>query len=349
MALRLYFRNLYGNQETKARLGKAIDEGTVPHAFLIGGPEGSGKRTLAREIAAALNCEGYADSLPCCNCNNCRRIYESNFPDIKILKKPEDKATLGVDRIKDFREDMFLSSTESEHKIYVIEDAHTMTPEAQNALLKVLEEPPRGVFIILLAAECDKILTTIKSRTQYIAMSRFTTDELSELVTRKSSDAKEERRLNPRKFAETLLSADGRLGTALLLFDKKLSEKNAEERDEVMEIVTALQPRHSFSDLYKALSSLPKKRRELMISIENVITAIRDLVLSERGADSELLFFTSREECVKIASDIGIKRLLCAEEALLEAHELVSKNAAIGGVISALLPKLKCGNTPSRI
>lgn len=142
-AVKNYFPRLIGNEETKNRIGKAIESGRLPHAFLIGGPSGSGKSTLAIEIAAAMNCKGEGDSLPCARCESCRRIYEGIYPDVKILSKAKDRATLGVEAIKDFREDMFLSSTESEHKIYIIDDAECMTPEAQNALLKVLEEPPR--------------------------------------------------------------------------------------------------------------------------------------------------------------------------------------------------------------
>ena len=164
--MRIYFPRLIGNGETKERLGRAIESGTLPHAFLIGGPSGSGKSTLAIEIAAALNC----------------------FPDVKVLAKKKDKATLGVEAVKDFREDMFLSSTESENKIYIIDDAESMTPEAQNSLLKVLEEPPKSVNIILLAKECDRILTTIKSRTQYIPMSRFDEGELAEQLLKDSAE-----------------------------------------------------------------------------------------------------------------------------------------------------------------
>ena len=135
--MRRYFPRLYGNKKTKERIGSAIDNKTLPHAFLVIGESGSGKTTLATEIAAALNCERRGDAssaLPCGECNCCRRIYDGNFPDLKVLSKQKDRATIGVDAIKDFREDMFLSSTESEYKIYVIDDAECMTTEAQNAL-----------------------------------------------------------------------------------------------------------------------------------------------------------------------------------------------------------------------
>ncbi|MBP3583499.1 MAG: DNA polymerase III subunit [Clostridia bacterium] len=336
-----YFTRLLGNEEIKARLGKAIERGTLPHAFLIGGPSGSGKRTLAREICAALNCKGEGASLPCGGCSSCRRIYDGNFPDIKILKKPEDRATIGVDHVKSFREDMFLSSTESEYKIYLIEDAHTMTPEAQNALLKVLEEPPVGVYIFLLADECDKILTTIKSRSQYIAMTRFTVAELSEILKRKSSDAATMSRLDPNKFSSLIIAADGRVGRALSLFDKRLSEKSAEERADVMAFISSLQPRKSFVDIYEALSQFPEKRQELALSLESVTNAIRDMVIFLSGGKTEPTFFTSSEECGTLAREIGMKRLISVYDALLSALELLSKNAGVQNVRASLASALK--------
>ena len=121
-----YFPNLFGNERTKERLGAAIDSNTLPHAFLISGPDGSGKRTLANEICAALNCEKKGDpsaTLPCNRCNTCRRIAEGKFTDIKVLARAKEKMTVGVEEVRLFRADMFLSSTESPYKLYVIEDA----------------------------------------------------------------------------------------------------------------------------------------------------------------------------------------------------------------------------------
>ena len=150
--MRSYFTDILGNEDAKSRLFKAITRGTLPHAHIIVGPVGSGKKTMAKAIAAAVNCaniDSDEHSLPCGVCNNCRRIKEDIFPDIKFLGKSNGKATIGVEDTREFREDMFLSATEAAHKFYVIENAESLTSAAQNALLKVLEEPPKNVHIIL--------------------------------------------------------------------------------------------------------------------------------------------------------------------------------------------------------
>lgn len=341
--VRIYFPRLIGNEETKERLGRAIESGTLPHAFLIGGPSGSGKSTLATEIAASLNCEmKHSDyALPCGKCNSCRRIYEGNFPDVKLLAKKKDKATLGVEAVKDFREDMFLSSTESESKIYIIDDAECMTPEAQNALLKVLEEPPRSVSIILLAKECDRILTTIKSRAQYIAMSRFDDGELEKQLLNESPEARAMRATDPTRFMGLIMSADGRLGLAKNLLSKRMSEENEEERGEITRLLRAIGQKASYAEIYSAMSHFPTKRAELLVTLERLMNALRDLTIIKYDRHAKTVFFPSSEEAVKQCGDIGIKRLIALYDAVNEAHELCVRNANVQNLMASLTSKTR--------
>ena len=342
--MRTYFPRLLGNEETKTRVGRAIESGTVPHAFLIGGPSGSGKTTLATEMAAAINCELKNDkgaSLPCGRCDSCRRIYDGNYPDVKILAKKKDKATLGVEAVKDFREDMFLSSTESEHKIYFIDDAECMTTEAQNALLKVLEEPPKSVTIILLAKECDRILTTIKSRAQYIAMARFEDKELAERLLAESSEARAINSLDPSRFMSLIMSADGRLGLAKSLLSKKMSESNEEERGDIIALIRATSQKASYAEIYSALSRFPIKRAELNLSLERLMSALRDLLVIKYHREARTVFFPSADEAERLCGDISEKKLVRLYDAVKEALELSSRNANIPNLLASLCSKLK--------
>jgi DNA polymerase-3 subunit delta' len=321
------------------RIGKAIENKTLPHAFLINGPLGSGKSTLATEIAAAVNCAG-GNTLPCGVCNNCRRIYSGNFPDVKILAKKKDKATLGVEAVKDFREDMFLSSTESEHKIYIIDDAECMTVEAQNALLKVLEEPPKSVIIILLANECDRILTTIKSRAQSVAMQRFDTDELKKYLSENAEAARLMAKTPPMALEGILLSSDGRIGRALSLLSEKEAKENAEDRLIIEKVITALRPNAPYSELYAAISALPTARVDFIASLESLVSAIRDVVLVKFDKSAPLLFYADRGEVQRIAETANIKRLLTIYETIQGALEDASKNVSTAVISSNLCAKI---------
>ncbi len=345
-AVRDYFPKLLGNDSVKARIGRAVEEGHAPHAFLIGGPSGSGKNVLATEIAAALNCGRITDrgaSLPCGTCDNCRRIYEGNFTDVKILEKPKDKATLGVELVKDFREDMFLSATESSFKIYIIDDAETMTKESQNALLKILEEPPEGVFILLLARESDRILTTIKSRTQYIAMSRFSEEEIRKFLLERSDSARLLSLTDKEKFEGALMSADGRLGLALRLVDAKEASENEEKRKRTLGVIESVSGRGGFSDIYLSVKALPEKRTELMPMLEEINNACRDLIVLKQDKDAPLIFFSNREEALKYSEECGIKRLLSLSDALCEAVEFCQKNGNVSNILTNLTARIKAG------
>ena len=222
--MRKRFTKLFGNEDTKLRLCDAVVNSTLPHALLICGPRGSGKRTLATEIVAAANCLMKNDSaspIPCKVCANCKRIYSSSFPDVTFLERDGGKATIGVEELRDFRENMFLSASEAAYKFYVIEDADTMTSAAQNALLKVLEEPPKFVHIILLAESADKLLSTVKSRTQYVQMELFGQRELEDYVTELSSSARSLSQIAPDKLLAILLASGGVIGKAIEMMESE--------------------------------------------------------------------------------------------------------------------------------
>lgn len=342
--MRRYFTDLYGNNEIKERIGLAIENKTLPHAIMISGQEGSGKHTLVREIASALNCTGrdsLSAPLPCHRCNNCRRISENNFVDLKYLSKSADKATVGVGEVRLFREDMFLSSTESDYKIYVIEDGEALTPEAQNALLKVLEEPPLGVIIIMLVKEGDKILTTVKSRMQYFAMSRFTEDEIDKYFTETDSRVLYVKRESYEKYRGVLLTSDGRIGEAQRLFEDKSLKAIAEEREKVEAIIKSLCGRSTFSSLHNAISALPQKRAELLPMLEKLINATRDLIAARLSENYTPLFFASKEYATKTSREIGQKKLIRFYDELLYCHDACSKNGNVGLILSTLTAKLK--------
>ncbi len=338
------FSRLHGNGAVKKRLSDAISEGTLPHAFLIIGPDGSGKKTLAGELAAALNCERRRDGaypLPCHSCNTCRRIAEGSFTDIHFLRRAADKATVGVEELKLFKEDMFLSATESDFKVYIIEEADRLTVNAQNAMLTVLEEPPPNVIILLLARSGDSILTTVKSRAQSIFMQRFTPSELREYLTAQSDRARAARDSSPESFEGVLMSADGRIGKALSLISPKEADRNSEDRAVTAAIVDALRLGVPYSELYAALCRLPSGRQELLFALEALLTAIRDIILIKRADDSPLLFYTDRERARETASGVSGARLLGIYGMITDAIEDVTRNVGTQAITASLGAKIK--------
>ncbi len=342
--MRTYFPTIFGNDFHKNRIASAIAEGRLPHALLIDGPRGSGKMTFATEIASALNCECVSDAtrpLPCGRCNSCRRIHDGSFTDVKILKRTDGKATIGVNQIKDFRADMYLSATESAHKVYIIDEAEKMTPEAQNALLIILEEPPKNVVIILLASGTDSILTTIKSRTQYVAMSRFTADELATHLERISAEARSLAFRDAEAYRSLLVSADGRIGKATELLNPKAREENEETRSEILAVVKALGKRTPYTELCSAITSLPQKRVEFAASLEVLISALGDLISAKRSDGFAPVFFTDCGAAKDACRDVPIARLIKIYDIVVHTYRECEKNANVTLAAANMASRIK--------
>ena len=151
---------LIGNFRICSMLSAMIKCNKIPHAILIEGEEGLGKKTLATYIAKACLCD--AGEKPCLKCKTCHLIDVGSHPDFQIVSP--DGAVIKVEQIRELRAEAFLTPMAAEGRVFVIDFAHTMNDSAQNALLKVLEEPPKGVTFILLAKSASMLLETIRSR-----------------------------------------------------------------------------------------------------------------------------------------------------------------------------------------
>ena len=340
------FTKVLGNLEAKLRLSDSVMQNTLPHALLIVGPTGSGKHTLATEIAAAANCINRGvkiagTKLPCGACSNCKRIYTKNFPDVSILGRANGKATIGVEELRDFREDMFLSATEAQYKFYIIEDADLMTPAAQNALLKVLEEPPSLVHIILLATEADKILSTIKSRTQYAQTEIFEYDTLRSHVLALSEKAVTLGRTDSEKLGAILKSSSGIIGKALNMLDDGQTDAIEARRECVKGFISALAKKSPFSTLYSATQALPQKREELRGTLEDIRSALRDLILSHYSEHTAPIFFLSEQELNDALGSIGHKRLTEVYDIISSAIEDIDKNVVVSTLLTDLAVRIK--------
>lgn len=339
------FAGLYGNDGAKRRFAAAIKSNTLPHAFLIDGPSGSGKKTLAYEISAALNCENRDSDVspfPCRRCNTCRRIFGGSYTDVKVLRKSGDRATIGVDTVKDFKNDMFLTASESDFKIYIIEDAHLLTPQAQNALLTVMEEPPPRVIIFLLSSSSDKILTTVKSRAQYVAMQKFTRGEIEAYLKSTVPDAVSPLRITRERLSAVLTRADGCIGRAKALLDPESAQDAEEKHASVMKFIASLDAKAQFKDVYAALSELPTQRAELISAIEEITVALSDMIkVKHDRSGAPTLFFESAADAEAAARSLSRQRLLKIYGAVNEAHEYLTQNAMTASVISSLAAKIK--------
>lgn len=160
---------LLHQREPHALLAALWGGGRFPHALLIEGTPGSGKRTLAGMAAAMLLCRGEGD-LPCGVCLSCRKLKSGNHPDLTVVEGDGKTKSIGVERIRALRADAYVSPHESARRVFLLPQAHTLTSQAQNALLKLIEEPPAPDYFILTAPARGGLLETIRSRVTTIPM-----------------------------------------------------------------------------------------------------------------------------------------------------------------------------------
>ena len=153
------FETLLGNDRLKKNLAESLARGHISHFYLISGPAGSGKHTLADLLAEAILCE--SGRKPCGSCVHCRKMRSGNHPDFITVEDPEHK-NVAVKIVRQIREDMFVRPNEAAYKIYLF--PQELGIEGQNALLKILEEPPAYGVFILLTDNPDKLLPTVRSR-----------------------------------------------------------------------------------------------------------------------------------------------------------------------------------------
>lgn len=169
------FAEIAGQEHVVQTLANAVSSGMISHAYLFSGPRGSGKTTIARLLAKTLNCENRKGSEPCNECSSCNEINEARAIDLIEVDAASNR---GIDEIRELRDGIRFAPTKSKYKVFIIDEAHQLSKDAANALLKTLEEPPSHAIFILATTEIHKMIPTILSRCQRFDFRKLTLPEI---------------------------------------------------------------------------------------------------------------------------------------------------------------------------
>ena len=246
------FETLLGNERLKENLRSSINRGRISHFYLISGPVGSGKHTLARLLAAAILCR--SGEKPCGTCPACRKVLGAGHPDFITIDDPEKK-TVPVDLVRQARSDIFVRPNEADHKIYLFPRGQDMAEPSQNALLKILEEPPAYGVFLLLTENPEKLLPTVRSRCTELSLMALPDGLLRQTLQQQF----------PQADSDTLQAAitrsGGFLGQAL-----KLMEEGMELPSQTAAFLSAYANRDSYG-LLQVLVPMEKLSREQLIAL----------------------------------------------------------------------------------
>lgn len=320
------FDALVGQKAVKTTLKNALASGKIAHAYLFSGPRGTGKTSMARILAKALNCEQGPTAEPCGQCGNCQRIVQGTSLDVIEI---DAASNTSVDNIRDLREQVAFTPAESRYKVYIIDEVHMLSTGAFNALLKTLEEPPAHAVFILATTDPQKVPATIQSRCQRFEFRRVTVDEIAEHLAMVAAGSGIEADADALRLIA--IQAEGGMRDALSLLDqcgvmaKRVTVATVREvlgivgREALHELTEAI-GRRQLPQALATLNLLLEQGKDVKQVLTELIEYLRALVLYLAVPDYEEIYLTDTKEALaELAPLFGRDRLLAAEERLHSA------------------------------
>ena len=301
-----YFPAIRQNNNLRKRLVDEIVEGRFPHAYIIAGDVGSGKKTLALNIAAALACNDKS-SIPCGTCDTCQKILNKFSPDVLFIKKDSDKKEFTVNLIREIKENLFIAPNELDKRVYIIEDAETMNLNAQNAFLKMLEEPPSYVVFLLLCSNTENLLDTIKSRAPILYTEHISNEEIKDFLINHSAGAKEIAQASPQKLDTIIQTANGSIGRALSICEN--SDKHIETRT-LVESFLSKWTSPSLSELDLFCDTITPDSEAVVAFLDTLSLALRDIAIAKYDEECIFLFFNCYQDAENFISRITAAKAL---------------------------------------
>ena len=324
------FNKIIGHEEIISRLRNAIEMDRVGHAYIIAGQEGSGRSTVAYSFAKALQCES-GQSQSCNSCKSCKQAESGNHPDIIYITHDKPN-TISVEEIRtQLVDSMQVKPYSSKYKIYIIKDAEKMTEEAQNALLKTVEEPPEYGIVIIITSDQEKLLQTIRSRCITLATKPVKEKDIHDYLV-------ENYGIDEKRAGFAIEYSEGNLGKAILLATN-------EEYEQLIKSVIDLETNifdmdmEDISDVIQHASSF---RMNINDYLDLMMMWYRDiLVLKVTGNPDKILF---KEQYLTIRDQsnyLSFNELEAKQKAINSAKERINANANLADIMRLLILTLK--------
>lgn len=326
----LNFSDFREQGEQIRSLREQLDNKKLIHAMMITGEKGTGKKTLAFLIAAALLCKGEAQR-PCLICEDCRSVANLDHPDLTVIRKglpiaaevKKDRATIPVEDIREMIRRTGQHTLSGGARVVLILDAEKMTPQAQNCLLKTLEEPPENTYFILVTDQPNNLLTTVVSRCQSIRLHPWPDEKILRIV--------EDAGTEPQRAADAVAEAGGSIGMALELAG---DESYWQFRKEIADMFFGTATR---SDILKMSNAWKDRKQEADKLFSVLESLLRRLTLSRVTGNRTGLQSQFAAPWLRFAEKAGLERFTALSDAIVTARRQVSSAVNFQAVIEQLL------------
>ncbi len=324
------FKDIYGQKQIVDHFQNAIETKKISHAYIINGERSSGKEFIAKIFATTLQCEK-KEADPCNECHSCKQALSGNHPDI-IKVTHEKPATIGVDDIRNsVNNDVVIKPYSSEWKIYIINEAEKMTVQAQNALLKTLEEPPAYAVILLLTSNLDVLLPTIQSRCVVLNMKPVADDIIKRYLM-------QEIHIPDYKADVCTAFARGNLGKAKALAASEEFDNIKTEAVSLLKYIRDME----ITDIVSAIKKINEYKIDMNDYLDILSVWYRDVLLFKATNDVNHLIFKDEIQYIKKVSDQsayeGIEIIL---DALEKAKSRLRANVNFDLTMELLLLTIK--------
>ncbi|HEX2926491.1 MAG TPA: DNA polymerase III subunit delta' [Ruminiclostridium sp.] len=320
---------MLGHQKILTALRSAIKKNNVSHAYIFEGPDGVGKRDTALKFASMLMCQ--SEEFPCGECKSCQLYKGSSNPDFQeIIQK--DKS-ISVEEIRNILKGLVIRPLYSKYKVIVINDADAMTIQAQNALLKSLEEPPSYVIFILTVQSSAAVAQTIRSRCQRILFNRLPYEDIIEIL---------ESNHGPRKPDWEFIAsyADGVPGIALELVSSPVS---LQMREEILDSVSRL-VLYEDTDLFKIYETFEKSSDRVNYVLHIILLYFRDILIYKETGDTSLLINSDKKDMIIKNAGLSFTHVIKCIQAVWDTRRSLDNNANFQLALEVMLMKIQQAN-----
>ena len=324
------FRDIVGQEQIKEHLQNALESGKISHAYIINGEKSSGKEFIAKVFSMALQCET-GGTEPCQECHSCKQALTANQPDIirVIHEKPN---TISVDDIRvQINNDVAIKPYSSHYKVYILNEAEKMTPQAQNALLKTLEEPPEYAVILLLTANVNSLLPTILSRCVVLNMKPVSDTQVKKYLM-------EQLQIPDYKAEVCVAFARGNVGKAKSLATSEDFENVKNEALSLLKYIKDME----LHEIIAAIKKITEYKLEINDYLDIMAIWYRDILLFKATKDANHLVFreelTALRQAASRSSYEGIENII---KALDKAKARLNANVNFDLTMELLLLEIK--------